>query len=152
MDIGPAESTRPVAVEEQLRRTAVVLELARRGLHERRIDPGAGIPRPLPVEGVVNVIAVRDPDVHASRTAAPVAGEEQPILVAGQGGDRLDTRRVDAHADVLRLEPGPPRALFTLTTTSSYEPSPDGQRFLVTAVVSEASPITVILNWKPPGR
>ena len=51
-----------------------------------------------------------------------------------------------------RLETGPPRALFTLSTTSSYEPSPDGQRFLVTAVVSEASPITVILNWKPPGN
>ena len=50
-----------------------------------------------------------------------------------------------------RLETGPPRALFTLSTTTSYEPSPDGQRFLVTAVVSEASPITVILNWKPPG-
>ena len=26
------------------------------------------------------------------------------------------------------------------------------ERFLVTAVVSEASPITVILNWKPPSR
>jgi dipeptidyl aminopeptidase/acylaminoacyl peptidase len=45
-----------------------------------------------------------------------------------------------------------PRALFTLSTTSNYEPSPDGQRFLVTAVVSEVSPITVIMNWKPPIR
>ena len=51
-----------------------------------------------------------------------------------------------------RLETGPPRALFTLSTTSRYEPSPDGQRFLVTAVVSEASPITIILNWKAPTR
>ena len=51
-----------------------------------------------------------------------------------------------------RLVTGPPRALFTLSTTSTYEPSPDGQRFLVTAVVSEASPITIILNWKPPTR
>jgi serine/threonine protein kinase len=51
-----------------------------------------------------------------------------------------------------RLVTGPPRALFTLPTTSPYEPSPDGQRFLVTAVVSEASPITVILNWKAPIR
>ena len=50
------------------------------------------------------------------------------------------------------LETGAPRALFTLSTTSSYEPSPDGQRFLVTAVVSEPSPITVIMNWKPPVR
>ncbi len=51
-----------------------------------------------------------------------------------------------------RLETGPPRALFGLSTTSAYEPSPDGKRFLVTAVVSEASPITVILNWKAPTR
>ena len=50
------------------------------------------------------------------------------------------------------LETGPPRALFTLATTSSYEPSPDGQRFLVTAIVSAASPITVVLNWKPPAN
>ncbi len=51
-----------------------------------------------------------------------------------------------------KLESSPPRALFTLLTTSSYEPSPEGQRFLVTARVSDASPITVILNWKPPSR
>ena len=31
-----------------------------------------------------------------------------------------------------------------------HERRVDGQRFLVTAVVSEASPITVILNWKAP--
>jgi serine/threonine protein kinase len=47
------------------------------------------------------------------------------------------------------LEAGPPRALFTLSAAASYEPSPDGQRFLVTTVVSEASPITLILNWRP---
>jgi Tol biopolymer transport system component len=51
-----------------------------------------------------------------------------------------------------RLVTGPPRALFMLPTISTYEPSPDGQRFLVNAVVSEASPITVILNWKVPTR
>ena len=50
------------------------------------------------------------------------------------------------------LEMGPPRALFTLSTTSGYEPSPDGRRFLVTTVISAASPIVVILNWKPPGQ
>jgi hypothetical protein len=51
-----------------------------------------------------------------------------------------------------RLDAGPPRPLLTLPTTSLYEPSPDGQRFLVEAVVSEASPISVILNWKRPAR
>ena len=50
-----------------------------------------------------------------------------------------------------RLEAGTPRALFMLSTTTSYEPSPDGQRFLVTAVMSDASPISIILNWKRPG-
>jgi eukaryotic-like serine/threonine-protein kinase len=47
------------------------------------------------------------------------------------------------------LDAGTPRALFRLVTTSPYEPSSDGQRFLVTGVVSDASPITVIMNWKP---
>ena len=51
-----------------------------------------------------------------------------------------------------RLETGAPQPLFTLSTTSFYEPSPDGQRFLVTAAVSEVSPITVIMNWRPPIR
>jgi Tol biopolymer transport system component len=52
-----------------------------------------------------------------------------------------------------KLEVGSPRPLFTLTATgsrSNYEPSPDGQRFLVLTRVSEPSPITVILNWKAP--
>jgi serine/threonine protein kinase len=49
-----------------------------------------------------------------------------------------------------RLESTTPRALFTLPTLSRYEPSADGQRFLTTTVVKEASPISVILNWKPP--
>jgi Tol biopolymer transport system component len=53
-----------------------------------------------------------------------------------------------------RFEAGPPRPLFPIRveTTGGYEPSADGQRFLVTTVVSEASPITVILNWKPPAH
>ena len=50
------------------------------------------------------------------------------------------------------LEAGPPRALFRMPSDAPYEPSPDGQRFLVTTVVSEASPITIILNWRPPAR
>jgi len=51
----------------------------------------------------------------------------------------------------IRVSRRAPRALFTLSTTTRYEPSPDGQRFLVTAVMSDASPISIILNWKPPG-
>lgn len=52
------------------------------------------------------------------------------------------------------LEASPPRSLFTLpgAPLDGYEPSPDGQRFLVGIVTSEAAPISIILNWKPPGR
>jgi serine/threonine protein kinase len=51
-----------------------------------------------------------------------------------------------------RFEAGPPQPLFALRGTSGYEPSPDGQRFLTVTSVSDASPISVILNWKPPAR
>jgi dipeptidyl aminopeptidase/acylaminoacyl peptidase len=50
------------------------------------------------------------------------------------------------------LDAAAPFALFTLPKAVGYEPSLDGQRVLVNAVVSDASPITIILNWKPPGR
>jgi serine/threonine protein kinase len=52
-----------------------------------------------------------------------------------------------------RLETGRPSPLFTLRAGITYggvEPSPDGQRFLTVVSVTEASPISVILNWKPP--
>jgi dipeptidyl aminopeptidase/acylaminoacyl peptidase len=50
------------------------------------------------------------------------------------------------------LDAAAPFALFTLPKAVGYEPSRDGQQFLVNAVVSDAAPITIILNWKPPGR
>jgi Tol biopolymer transport system component len=50
------------------------------------------------------------------------------------------------------IEAGTPPPLFTLPGDLGYEPSRDGQRFLTSANVSGASPITVILNWKPPVR
>jgi hypothetical protein len=42
--------------------------------------------------------------------------------------------------------------LFTLRAGDSYDIAPDGQRFLVNRVVSDAAPITMLLNWRPPGR
>lgn len=42
-----------------------------------------------------------------------------------------------------------PVTLFSIPFGSEYAASPDGQRFLVNAVVKEPAPITVILNWKP---
>jgi hypothetical protein len=48
-----------------------------------------------------------------------------------------------------RLEAAEPERLFTLPPGAVYEAAPDGQRFLITALTKEASPITVLLNWKP---
>jgi len=51
------------------------------------------------------------------------------------------------------LETGTPAALFPLPggAGQQYAVSSDGQRFLVNLAVDEgaASPITLILNWKP---
>ena len=51
-----------------------------------------------------------------------------------------------------RFDAGAPRPLFPLQPGLGFEPSPDGQRFLTIVSVSEASPISVILNWKAPAR
>jgi serine/threonine protein kinase/Tol biopolymer transport system component len=47
---------------------------------------------------------------------------------------------------------GPVQSLFPVPLNEWYEPSRDGQRFLISRTVSEASPITIALNWSPPGR
>jgi hypothetical protein len=57
------------------------------------------------------------------------------------------------------IEPGAPRALFATNVGSTVTPayrqqylvSADGQSFVMNSAVTEgtASPITVILNWKP---
>ncbi len=46
------------------------------------------------------------------------------------------------------LRSGPPRVLFE-TSSDDYEPSPDGQRFLLVESTEEnnAPPATVVLNW-----
>jgi serine/threonine protein kinase len=66
--------------------------------------------------------------------------------------DRLVAVPVSRRGGVLEF--GAPRTLFTfpLGWTGGFDPSPDGQRFLITRKVTEASPITVILNWKPPSK
>ena len=52
-----------------------------------------------------------------------------------------------------RLDISSARPLFQMPAVfGPYETSADGQAFLVNIVVSEAPPITVILNWKPPGN
>ena len=50
------------------------------------------------------------------------------------------------------LEAGPERRLFAVANRAAndvYDVSPDGQRFLInTSPVTDAAPITVILNWQ----
>ena len=48
-----------------------------------------------------------------------------------------------------RVEPGVPVTLFTLTAGASYAASPDEQRFLVNEITRDASPITILMNWRP---
>ena len=48
-----------------------------------------------------------------------------------------------------KVEAGTPVALFSTPPGPEYAASPDGQRFLVNTITEEASPITVLLNWKP---
>jgi hypothetical protein len=52
------------------------------------------------------------------------------------------------------VRPDIPDALFTLPRDSEYAATPDGQRFLVNVPVGEptVTPITVVLNWRPPER
>jgi hypothetical protein len=59
-----------------------------------------------------------------------------------------------------KIEPGAPQALFRTDVGSTaaqayrqqYVVSPDGRSFIMNSAVREgnASPITVILNWRPP--
>ena len=49
-----------------------------------------------------------------------------------------------------RVEPGTPVALFTMPQPGEpYQPSEDGQRFLINENTKSPSPITILLNWKP---
>jgi Tol biopolymer transport system component len=75
--------------------------------------------------------------------------------------DRLMAVPVRFSADRATVEPGTPVGLFTTTIGSTatlkyrqqYVVAPDGQSFVMQSVVdgASASPITVILNWKPKG-
>ena len=73
--------------------------------------------------------------------------------------DKLMSVPIRVSADGKSIEPGTPSALFTTNIGSTatlkyrqqYMVSPDGKSFVMNSVVGEApaSPITVILNWKP---
>jgi dipeptidyl aminopeptidase/acylaminoacyl peptidase len=75
----------------------------------------------------------------------------QDLFYVDEGGQLVAVPVVRRGA---ALDFGTPRVLFKLPDGSdgTFEPAPDGQRFLVTKAVADASPITVILNWRPPAR
>ncbi len=52
------------------------------------------------------------------------------------------------------FRPGVPRALFQLPSGTSWDPAPDGKRFLVAMPTTEQgrTPITVMLNWGAAGK
>jgi Tol biopolymer transport system component len=74
--------------------------------------------------------------------------------------DRLMAAPIGVSPDGKTLEPGTPSPLFTTRVGSTatlkfrqqYVVSADGQSFVMQSAVAQstASPITVILNWKPP--
>ena len=76
--------------------------------------------------------------------------------------DRLMAVPIGFSTDKKAIEPGVPRALFATNVGSTvnlayrqqYVVSPDGQSFMMNSAVREgtASPISVILNWKPQGQ
>jgi hypothetical protein len=100
---------------------------------------------------------------------ASIAGGSQPrwnpkgqeLFFIG-ADDRLMAVPIDMPAGSGTVEAGVPRALFATTIGSAvvlayrqqYLVSADGQSFVLNSYVTEgsASPITVILNWKPKPR
>jgi hypothetical protein len=47
------------------------------------------------------------------------------------------------------LTAGSAQPLFRVPLNDWYEPSGDGQRFLIIKTVSDPPPVTILLNWKP---
>ena len=127
IDIGSPDTTRPAAVEEELRHTGtVVLEIAGGAVVEHRIDAGAEVDRRLPVEGIVHVPAVRDPDVVGSQAAGPVAAKNSRC-------SSRDSAATASRPAVLTAGPrwaGGPHGSFRLArcdTQMSVEPYPPGR-------------------------
>jgi hypothetical protein len=75
-------------------------------------------------------------------------------------GNRLTAVTLRFSADNKGVEPGTPMALFVAKVggfagyTQQYMVSHDGQSFVTQSVVGEpsASPIGVILNWRPKAK
>jgi Tol biopolymer transport system component len=93
----------------------------------------------------------------------PGPGIRSPISTGGgtspnwdRGGQRLffldqanRLMEVPVTTDGPRAEAGTPVALFSLPPGTTFEPAPDGQRFLINEIVKDPAPITILLNWRP---
>ncbi len=73
--------------------------------------------------------------------------------------DKLMAVPLELSSDNQGIRPGTPVPLFDThvsgavspaTLRQTYVVSPDGQRFLMNTLNDSVSPITVLLNWKPP--
>jgi eukaryotic-like serine/threonine-protein kinase len=116
-----------------------------------------------------NEIYIRPFPGPGGEVRASIAGGSQPrwnpkgqeLFFIG-ADDRLMAVPIDMPAGSGTVEAGVPRALFATTIGSTvvlayrqqYLVSADGQSFVLNSYVTEgsASPITVILNWKPKPR
>ena len=65
--------------------------------------------------------------------------------------NRLMAAPVTLDATSTSVDAGIPVALFPVRPGAAFAAAPDGQRFLINAPTDDAtaSPITVVLNWKP---
>jgi serine/threonine protein kinase/Tol biopolymer transport system component len=106
--------------------------------------------------GIVRVFVRPFPGPGASRQVSPGGGVIPRWRRDGQELYYVDDNAQFVAIPVVRrgasIDFGAPRTLFPVPPGwgGTFEPAPDGQRFLITRSVSDASPITVILNWKRP--
>ncbi|MDO8630186.1 MAG: hypothetical protein Q7R41_06805, partial [Phycisphaerales bacterium] len=68
--------------------------------------------------------------------------------------DRIMAVPVSLDANAPSVEAGNPVALFAVRPGSRVSATPDAQRFLINTPTNDAaaSPITIVLNWKPPNQ
>ena len=144
-------------MEEQVRAADPNIERCERELFHRATDTVAYESN----EGGRSEIYVQSfPDrarkvqISTGGGAAPVwRGDDGRELYFRSPGGQLMAARIASNGT--QLDSDTPSVLFALPAAPNdngmwpFAASRDGQRFLVNTVVEGASPITVLLNWKP---
>src|SRR5947209_1025794 len=102
VNVVTTQSAGPVTPEKQERHAeAVVREVARARIVGRRIDRRPEIDGRLPGEVIMDLLAVRDPDVKtAETTRSSDAVEKHPMTVARELRDCLEDCRVNRRAEI----------------------------------------------------